>query len=403
MLIHTCSACGSEFLAGIWQSRCPKCRVLPSLLILLTCLMVSACGGGGGSSAAPVPSPVTSSPSGPTTTPCNPSINCGPATPPPSTPSTCAVNAPEANCTCPASAPGNNLGICTPAPLPACSGYAPIAACVCVAPNTANNLGVCIPPPSQCPTEEYGTPPNCMVIPQCSQVIGGYWGGPATGCVCPAGETGTYPQCVGQPCPAGTYGTPGNCLITPTCSAFSGSYWGGNACECPADWTGFYPSCLPPATPCATFDPTASGNFPNCSCPTGEVWDTGQCITPTISCSSYPPANGVWPSCSCPAPQMWNNAALACQAPAVPDTLSCATGTDSSGNAATFCSYTSPNPSDECSIWDMSATSGPYILNSSGQGLSTGNVQGPQLFSVPITFSLQCSLTTGTTYTVLPP
>ena len=98
---------------------------------------------------------------------------------------------------------------------------------------------------------------------------------------------------------------------------------------------------------------------------------------------------------------MWNNAALACQAPSQPDTLACTAGTDSSGNPDSTCVYTSPNPVDECDVWDMTAQSGPYVLTGSGQGISQGTVEGPAVLQ-PTTFSLQCTLTQGTTATVTP-
>ena len=98
---------------------------------------------------------------------------------------------------------------------------------------------------------------------------------------------------------------------------------------------------------------------------------------------------------------MWNNAALACQMPSQPDTLICNAGSDSSGNPNSTCVYSSPLPNDECSVWDMTAQNGPYVLNSGGQGMSQGTVQGPSILA-PTTFSLQCSLTIGTTDVVSP-
>ena len=154
-----------------------------------------------------------------------------------------------------------------------------IAACVCEAPNTANDLGVCIPPPTQCPSDEYGTPPNCQVIPQCSAVVGGYWGGPAAGCQCPASEDRDVPSVCRPALPSG-HVRHARELFSDTCLQRlpGSSYWGGNQCECPATYTGTYPSCLPPPTACNTIDPSATGNFPNCSCPAGEVWDSSRSV-----------------------------------------------------------------------------------------------------------------------------
>ena len=53
--------------------------------------------------------------------------------------------------------------------------------------------------PSPCPAGQTGTPPNCVPIPL----------------PCPAGQTGTPPNCVPigtPPCPAGQTGTPPNCV-----------------------------------------------------------------------------------------------------------------------------------------------------------------------------------------------
>jgi hypothetical protein len=112
------------------------------------------------------------------------------------------------------------------------------------------------PPPATCPSNTYGTPPNCQPIPVCSAVVGGYWGGPAAGCECPAAAPGKYPACV-APCPAGDTGAPPNCVPPPVCT---GGYWGGIACECPAGDVGTYPNCIAQGaiklTVSANVDPT---------------------------------------------------------------------------------------------------------------------------------------------------
>jgi len=57
----------------------------------------------------------------------------------------------------------------------------------------------CQPPPAACPAGQTGTPPNCQPPPA----------------ACPAGQTGTPPNCEPPPlaCPAGQMGTPPNCTV----------------------------------------------------------------------------------------------------------------------------------------------------------------------------------------------
>lgn len=97
----------------------------------------------------------------------------------------------------------------------------------------------CVEPTAQtCPAGQSGTPPNCVDdVPQC-----------------PAGTTGTYPDCqpIVQQCPAGQTGTPPNCVdIDDTCpSGYSGTPPnctpdGGGDDSCPTGYTGTPPNCTP--------------------------------------------------------------------------------------------------------------------------------------------------------------
>lgn len=75
---------------------------------------------------------------------------------------------------------------------------------------------------------------------------------------CPAGFTGTYPDCIA---PVPTY-------------------------KCPTGWTGQYPNCNPPATTVPTCPVGWSGAYPNCipptpKCPTGWSGTYPACVPPT--------------------------------------------------------------------------------------------------------------------------
>ena len=62
------------------------------------------------------------------------------------------------------------------------------------------------PPAATCPAGQTGTPPNCVTPP------------PPPPATCPTGQTGTPPNCVTPPaatCPAGQTGTPPNCVAAP--------------------------------------------------------------------------------------------------------------------------------------------------------------------------------------------
>jgi len=89
---------------------------------------------------------------------------------------------------------------------------------------TAASESHAVAPPgaAQCPAGQTGTPPNC--VPNSGQ--------------CPAGQTGTPPNCVPNSgrCPAGQTGTPPNCVP--------------NSGRCPAGQTGTPPNCVPSGNVC---------------------------------------------------------------------------------------------------------------------------------------------------------
>lgn len=446
-LIHTCSVCGETFLAGVWQSKCPKCRKFPGLLIIVACLMLAACGGGG-SNGGPVNSQgaaVISSVGPGSCTAAEPFSACGP-----NGQQVCAPNysGTYPNCTltqtvCPVDGYPGGTGCSTcPAGTVLQSGQcqipAPILICAvggdpdnngCICPAGTSAVGTppaCVLPPTACSSDSYGTPPNCLPIPSCSAVIGGYWGGNA--CECPAFDTGTYPTCT-QP------------VAPPTCPAVPGAYWGGNACECPpAPWLGTYPNCILPSA--ISFHVTASANpttvaddggasgqgcTPQNSCTTvnfavtsNYAQDTARCVDPsgntlflgfpvTIGPFSQAQDGPQFYTVTCVDSEGLSSTAtvsftvvpVAVIVPPVPDTLACASGVDSGGNPDSVCQYTSGVQGDECYVYDESASSGPYALNSAGQGAAAGTVLGPQLFG-PTTFGLACTLTVGPQVTVTP-
>ncbi|MBI2030307.1 hypothetical protein HYT05_01650 [Candidatus Kaiserbacteria bacterium] len=101
-----------------------------------------------------------------------------------------------------------------------------------------------------CPAGYTGTPPNCTIASSCPL---GYTGTPPS-CIppttyCPAGYTGTPPNCtIASSCPLGFTGTPPVCVITGnTCPA---GYTGNPpncsvASSCPLNYTGTPPNCTP--------------------------------------------------------------------------------------------------------------------------------------------------------------
>jgi hypothetical protein len=84
---------------------------------------------------------------------------------------------------------------------------------------SVDDVGLAAFPQASCPAGETGTPPNCQTPPAS----------------CPAGETGTPPNCQTPPasCPAGETGTPPNCQTAKPAS-------------CPAGETGTPPACQRP-------------------------------------------------------------------------------------------------------------------------------------------------------------
>ncbi len=113
-----------------------------------------------------------------------------------------------------------------------------------------------LPTPNACPAGQTGTPPNCVTPPP----------------TCPAGQTGTPPNCViTETCPAGQTGTPPNCVVTPP--------------ACPAGQTGTPPNCV--GTPTPTCPAGQTGTPPNCvgtptpTCPAGQTGTPPNCVTPT--------------------------------------------------------------------------------------------------------------------------
>ena len=111
---------------------------------------------------------------------------------------------------------------------------ATINAASCPAGQTGTPPNCTTPPPAQCPSGQQGTPPNCYT-PQCpSGQLGTY-----PNCYtpqCPSGQVGTYPNCTTPPpaqCPSGQVGTPPNCRVP----------------QCPAGQIGTYPDCRTPSQP----------------------------------------------------------------------------------------------------------------------------------------------------------
>ena len=115
--------------------------------------------------------------------------------------------------------------------------------------------------------------------------------------VCPAGTTGTYPNCTlpHYNCPAGTTGTYPNCVVpNPVCpSGTTGTYPNCSTPNpvCPSGTVGTYPNCIPP-----TYNPNCPsgtvGTYPNCYVPQPTCYYNcgGYYIPPTyIPPTVYPP------------------------------------------------------------------------------------------------------------------
>src|ERR1700733_2150822 len=200
---------------------------------LLLCVLLAACHGGGQSA---------------TLSPLAPVVPAS-TDPPPTGRPTCAGQGypgtyPDCQCPQPwqtyTGATASTSGTCTGTPPLSCpagqslTGYG--AQC-CPTGDTGDGTTCFAPPPASCPSTTYGTPPNCLRIPSCSAVIGGYWGGPAAGCGAPAADTGTYPVCVAPIPPPPP---------PPVC--VNGVWEDGSACQCPAGTLGTYPTCIDPAS-----------------------------------------------------------------------------------------------------------------------------------------------------------
>jgi hypothetical protein len=100
---------------------------------------------------------------------------------------------------------------------------------------SVDDVGLAAFPQATCPAGQTGTPPNCTTPPSPT---------------CPAGQTGTPPNCTTPPsptCPAGQTGTPPNCTTPPS--------------TCPAGETGTPPNCKAPPSTCPAGE---TGAPPNC-------------------------------------------------------------------------------------------------------------------------------------------
>ncbi len=136
--------------------------------------------------------------------------------------------------------------------------------------------GNCSLIPANCPAGTTGTPPNCVSN------------------TCPAGTTGTPPNCVSNTCPAGTTGTPPNCVGTtpPTTSCVSNQgatcTSSTNACgksnsgtiQCDGSCSAHAPSNNSCTYTC--WDGTVvTGSLANCpACPTGWTKVGNSCVPP---------------------------------------------------------------------------------------------------------------------------
>jgi hypothetical protein len=123
---------------------------------------------------------------------------------------------------------------------------------------------------------------------------------------CPAGYSGTYPNCVAPTCPAGYSGTYPNC-VAPACpSGYTGTYPNCVAPTCPSGYTGTYPNCIPPSGP-GTCPSGYTGTPPNCvapACPSGYTGTYPNCVPPaggggTGTTCTDPGANNYGASGSC--------------------------------------------------------------------------------------------------------
>jgi hypothetical protein len=346
----------------------------------------------------------------------------------------CAVGGdPDNNgCTCPQGTTAQGTPpLCEPPapPPPVCAvgGDPDNNGCTCpVGTSAVGSPPLCLVP--ACPSNTYGTEPNCLPIPSCSLIVGGYWGGPATGCVCPASDTGTYPTCAASApppsCSNGDIDPPACVTPPPVVGCPAGEVKSGPAC---------LPALAPGVVPTVTIVSLTAGPSSLQDYGTGSPATCTQVDCASISVVTSDPVGNQYVTCTGPAsvgpfPPAQDGTSVSVTVicldaygiaygispvsatvlipiipppPAPADILACIASTDSGGNPDSLCTYTSAVQGDACYIWDLSATSGAYALTGSGQGQSQGTVQGPQLFG-PTVFALECTLSAGAQVTVTP-
>jgi hypothetical protein len=138
-----------------------------------------------------------------------------------------------------------------------------------------------------CPAGSTGTPPNCKPITVTT----------TTPTACPQGQTGTFPNCkqvVTAPtaCPQGQTGTFPNCKQVVTAPK-----------ACPQGQTGTFPNCKQVVTAPKACPQGQTGTFPNCKqvvtapkpCPQGMIGTQPNCRAPTVTTT-----NPVVQTANCP-------------------------------------------------------------------------------------------------------
>ncbi|MBI5321476.1 hypothetical protein [Bradyrhizobium sp.] len=149
--------------------------------------------------------------------------------------------------------------------------------------------GGAVAPVQTCPAGQTGTPPNCKS---------------AAPIACPAGQVGTPPNCRPAPpatCPSGQVGTPPNCRPAPPATCPSGQV--GTP---PSGQVGTPPNCRP--APSATCPSGQIGTPPNCrpappaACPSGQIGTPPNC-RPAPPATCPPGTTGTPPNCLRPPPK----------------------------------------------------------------------------------------------------
>lgn len=417
-----------RILAAFSSSEKPRRGLYLSPLAVVLVLLLAACGGAGRDAgiAAVVSSVGAGGCEGGAANGCT-----APASDPEPTCAGQGYTGTFPNCVCPepyqvytgASTTNHVAGTCVgnPPPLtcPAGQSLTGYGAQCCPTGDTGDGSSCFAPPPAPCPSGDYGTPPNCIPIPSCSAVVGGFWGGSA--CECPAASPGTYPNCI-APCPAGDTGTPPNCVAPVTCDAVPGAYFGGTACECPAGDVGAYPSCFTQSSitltvvanidPGTVIDTTGTATL-SWSVTSSVSHDTFLCVVNDEGAPTLATSTTVGPftatqdnsavSYSVTCTDEWNVSATSAPvsvtivAPPAPpqDQFTCA----ANGDGSYSCSWYTYEPGAECYVIEYSS-SGPEAtgvqLNpgggSSGAAGSVGNINA---IYGPWSFTLSCN--TGTT------